>query len=76
MWQIIALLVNVAISILFAPKPPKVNPPEHDTHSIPTAGADRPIPVVFGTATIKGANVVWYGDLYLKKLKKKGSKGK
>lgn len=77
MWfQIVALIVNVAISILMAPKPPKVNPPEHDTGSIPTAGADRPIPVVFGTVTVRGANVVWYGDLYLKVLKKKGSKGK
>lgn len=76
MFQLAAFLINVAISILFAPKPPKITPADVDTKSIPTASADRPVPVVFGTVTIKGANVVWYGDKYLKVLKKKGSKGK
>lgn len=72
MWvNIAALIINVAIQIIFAPKAPKVTPVAHDR---PTADVARPIPVVFGTVTIKGPNVVWYGDLYLKKLKKKGSK--
>jgi len=76
MFQVVALLINVAIALLFRPKTPDVDPASHDLNSIPTAGADRPIPVAFGTVVIKGANVVWYGDLYMKVLKKKGSKGK
>jgi hypothetical protein len=28
----------------------------------PTADAGRPVPVVFGTVTVKGLNVLWYGD--------------
>jgi len=29
----------------------------------------RPIPVVFGTVTITGANVLWYGNLRSTKIK-------
>ena len=41
---------------------------------IPTAQEGRAIPVVFGTVTVRGPNVVWYGDLYAKPIKKKGGK--
>jgi hypothetical protein len=28
----------------------------------PTAEAGKPIPVVFGTITVKGLNVLWFGE--------------
>src|SRR5690606_37364129 len=35
----------------------------------------RPIPVLFGTKRITGANIVWYGDLSTSKIKKSGLLG-
>ena len=40
----------------------------------PTAEEGRPIPVVFGTVLLRGANVVWYGDLVADPIRKKGGK--
>lgn len=40
----------------------------------PTAEEGRPIPVVFGTVLLRGANVVWYGDLEAEPIRKKGGK--
>jgi len=71
----IALMVaTAALSASMAPKPPKPKPASLETIEVPTAEEGRPIPVVFGTVTVKGANVVWYGDLGTKAIKKKGGK--
>ena len=32
------------------------------------------LPVVFGTVLLRGANVVWYGDLEAEPIRKKGGK--
>lgn len=74
MWQIVALIANLAISYLFKPKPVAPKIPGHDLNSIPLASSDKPIPVVFGTVRLNEPNVVWYGDLSKKILKKKGGK--
>ena len=59
--QLIVGLVLMVLSYLIMPKP------KGDDRAIteadnPTADADRPIPVLFGTKTIKGPNCLWFGD--------------
>lgn len=57
-----AVVISVAISILLRPKVKKPKPDAVKDLEDPTADAGRPIPVVFGTITIKGLNVLWFGD--------------
>lgn len=62
-WIIIAAaVVSVAISILLRPKVKAPKPEAVKDLDDPTAEAGRPIPVVFGTVTVKGLNVLWFGD--------------
>lgn len=70
-WIYIALLV---LTVVLAPKPAEPKPASLTDFDIPTAESDRPIPVVFGTVVIKGANVVWYGDLTTRPIYSKGGK--
>ncbi len=68
---IVAAVVAVALSVLLMPKP-KVAKPEAATDlENPVAEAGKPIPVVFGTITVKGLNVLHFGDksLYTHKVK-------
>ena len=63
---IIALVLSVASSVLSVLMQPKPLPPIAASLSdfqVPTAEEGRPVPVIFGTVLIKGANVIWYGDL-------------
>lgn len=62
---LISLAVGLAINIiayLIMPKPKKPKPTAAKDMEAPTAEAGRPIPVVFGTITVKGLNILWYGD--------------
>jgi hypothetical protein len=71
MWpQIIFYIVTLILSIALAPKPKGPRPAAIDDFELPTAEEGRPIPVVFGTVDITGANVLWYGDLSSSKIKK------
>ena len=63
---ITALILSVASTILSALMQPRPLPPIAASLSdfqVPTAEEGRPVPVIFGTVLIKGANVIWYGDL-------------
>lgn len=72
MWWTIALfVVSFAISAIFQPK---AQSPAVGQVEAPTAEEGRAIPVLFGTRDIKQANVVWYGDLRVSAIKKKGGK--
>jgi hypothetical protein len=57
---IIALALMV-VAYLIMPKP-KATKPEITDLENPTAEAGKPYPVLFGTKTIKGLNVLWYGE--------------
>ncbi len=58
------LIISSAISYAMMPKPPSPEPPaETKDFDVPTAEEGRPIPVIFGTVKITGANVLWYGDV-------------
>jgi hypothetical protein len=62
--MLVLMAVSTALQILLAPKPPVPKSASLEDFNVPTAEQDRPIPVIFGTVTITGPNVVWYGDLY------------
>lgn len=62
---LLGLLISVAIQIvayIIMPKPKAPKPEAAKDLENPTAEAGRPIPVVFGTVTIKGPNILWYGE--------------
>lgn len=72
--QVVLLVLSAILSYVLAPKPPKPKPLAIEDFDIPQAEQGRPIPVVFGTVTITGPNVLWYGDLASKPIKKKSGK--
>jgi len=75
MWvQLAIFIISAVISYLLAPKPPQPKPASLSDFDAPTADEGRPIPVVFGTVTVTGANVVWYGDLRVTPIQKGGGK--
>ena len=61
----VPLLIGIALNIvsyLLMPKPKQPKPVAAKDMDNPTAEAGRPIPVVFGTITVKGTNVLWFGE--------------
>lgn len=65
----IAVVASVAISLLLAPKVKTPKPEAAADLEDPTAEAGRPIPVPFGTLTVKGLNLLFYGDKSLRTYK-------
>ena len=61
--QLIIAVVFLALSIIFAPKPKAPTPEAAKDLDRPTADASRPIPVLFGSKTVKSPNSLWYGDI-------------
>ena len=64
-------VASVVLSLLLMPKPKTPKPDAAKDLDNPTAEAGKPIPVVFGTITVKGLNVLWYGDKQTSTYKKK-----
>ena len=58
---LLAIAFNV-IAYLLTAKPKKTKPEAAKDMENPTADAGRPIPVVFGTVTVKGLNVLHFSD--------------
>lgn len=63
------IIAQIAISIglqvigyLLMPRPKPPKPPAVEDLQDPTAEAGRPIPVVFGSMTVTGLNVLYYGE--------------
>ena len=71
---VIVLVAALFISTALAPKPPQPKPAALEDFDVPVAEEGRPIPVVFGTVTITGPNVMWYGDLRSTPIQSKGGK--
>jgi hypothetical protein len=67
-WLLIAIAFQV-VAFLLAPKPFRQQPPETKDLDNPVAERGKPIPVVFGTLTVKGLNILWYGDKQFVKYK-------
>ena len=75
MWlQIAMLVVSAVISYATRPKIQNAKPASLSDFDVPTAEEGREIPVLFGTRDIEAPNVVWYGDMKAKAVKKKGGK--
>lgn len=67
-WWMVALKIGGYIAAFFInrvlnPKPGIPQPKGISDFNLPTADADRCVPVIFGSVKIPGANVIWYGDL-------------
>jgi hypothetical protein len=58
---IVALVINI-VAYMIMPKPKQAKPPAVQDAEDPVAEAGKPVPVVFGTMTVKGVNVLWFGD--------------
>lgn len=63
----IALVLAIAAYML-APKPKAADVRASDLNN-PTVSAGRPMPVLFGTKTMKAPNVLWYGDKSVREYK-------
>ncbi|HRP77205.1 MAG TPA: hypothetical protein PKZ27_16520 [Rhodocyclaceae bacterium] len=74
MWNLIIWVVTAALSFALQKKPPSQPAPMLGDIKAPTAEEGREIPVLFGTRDIEAPNVVWYGHLRTKAIKKKGGK--
>jgi hypothetical protein len=68
------LIVAALISYALAPKPPSPKPASIEDFDIPTAEQGREIPVAFGTVTVTGPNVIWYGKLGTEEIVASGGK--
>lgn len=68
--QIIAIIISYAISYFTQPKQKGAKSALLSDFDLPTAEVGREIPVLFGTRDIKAPNIVWYGDLKVKAIKK------
>lgn len=73
-WMIAVFVVSLVVAFAFQPKPQNAPPPGINEINTPTAEEGREIPVLFGTRDLLAPNVVWYGDLQLVPIKKKGGK--
>lgn len=73
-WYVAVIVVSAILSYALAPKPAQPPKPTLEDLDMPTAEEGRPIPVVFGEVWIKGANIIWYGDLDTTPIKVKGGK--
>lgn len=59
--NLLIALVLMVVAYLLMPKPKQSRPEVKDLDD-PVAEAGKPLPVLFGTMTIKGLNVLWFGE--------------
>jgi hypothetical protein len=60
--QVVIAIVLAVLAYVLTPKPKQPKPPAASDLESPSVDAGRPVPVVFGTITVKGLNILWYGD--------------
>lgn len=73
-WFIGISLLLSAYTISRIPKPEGLPRPGINEIKAPTSAQGRPIPVLFGTRVIESPMVVWWGDIRLVAIRKKGGK--
>jgi len=73
-WYAVVFVAALAVAYSRVPKPQTQRPAGLGDVQAPTAEEGREIPVLFGTKTLKGPNVVWYGDLKAIAIRSKGGK--
>jgi hypothetical protein len=72
--EAVVFVSALVLSYAFSPKPPAQKSLQPEEVKTPTANEGDPIPVLFGTKTIRATNVVWCGDVRAVPIKKKGGK--
>lgn len=60
LYALVVMIISYAIQSFTAPR--INNAPVQQMGDVPTASEGDPIPVVFGTVTLKQPNIIWYGD--------------
>lgn len=73
-WYVAVFVVALVVAYAATPKPQSQPPAGLGDINVPTAEDGRAIPVLFGTRKLRGPNVVWYGDLRVVAVRKKGGK--
>lgn len=73
-YYIVVLIAAAYLSVALAPKPSPPKPASLEDFDVPTAEQGREIAVVFGTVTVTGPNVIWYGALGTQEIIKSGGK--
>jgi len=71
---LVGLFISLAIQVvayIIMPKPKTPKPEAARDLESPTAEAGRPVPVVFGTVTVKGPNILWFGEKSIRTYKVK-----
>jgi hypothetical protein len=68
------LIAAYLVATALAPKPVQPKPVSLEDFDVPTAEQGREIAVVFGTVTVTGPNVIWYGNLSNAQITKEGGK--
>lgn len=71
---LVIMIISAVLSAALAPRPPQPKPAALEDFDVPVAEEGRPIPVIFGTVMVTGANVLWYGDLGSNAIRKRGGK--
>ena len=75
MWQFfLGFAIALLVTFVLRPRPQNAKPAGLDEIQAPTAEEGREIPVLFGCRELKGANVVWYGDLKTNAIRVSGGK--
>jgi hypothetical protein len=62
---VISLIVSAVLSVaayVITPKPKAPRPAAVEDAKAPSADKGRPAPKVWGTITVRGSNVLWWGD--------------
>lgn len=62
---VVALIVSTVLNVaafIITPKPKAPKPSAVEDAKAPTADKGRPVPKVWGTVTVRGINVLWWGD--------------
>lgn len=63
MWSIVVWVALTVISYLLRPKGKTQTNVTPGEVSATTVDSSSPVPVLFGTRLISGANCIWYGDV-------------
>lgn len=72
MWMCVVMIVSFVASYYMQQQAAKQSArvPTAGTIDVPTAQADRPIMVLFGSARIKSPNCAWYGNTWAEAIQK------
>lgn len=70
----IVLIATIAAAFLMRPKSQSPQPADFDDIQVPLAEEGKVFPVVFGSVIIDDVNVLWYGNLEIQTVKRKGGK--